>query len=710
MSKKSHLTATTNQGTLKNKSLYRRILTPLSIVNLLASIILIFAVRIIVRTTIQNIYAEQLKDNTEVIETLMWQEGQTMKAVFTQSTLLDQTMLMMQRGNRVDMSYFLNDIRSENDLQSVTLLDSAGQILYSTDNGIISMNCESEQLVIKSAIGGTTMLSLSSREGQLYFIVAAPLIDNFNRIQGVLVGNMLLSRSSTIQKYGRIVGNEVSVHVNDKRVATTLSTQHPELLSDDPEHNARILQIVQQEGDDYQTSIKLDGVSYLSYFYPTKTPDKDNLVMFEISLPVSSLDGIIFQFTTSIIPLQVIVVLLVCGAVYFLIHRAIMKPLKGAMRAMENLNGTTGQSDLTYQIPVRKNDEIGKMCFAINTFIQQQHQLVSQLYSAQEKLKVIGKTLQEASQHTASDTTRILGNISNVRNSVQVQTSTFEELSSILEENTSGIHELDNQIGSQGTGIVEASASVEEMVGNISAVSRSVEKMSKEYQQLSNITEDNKSRQDKVHESIAQMATQSQLLMEANNVISQIASQTNLLAMNAAIEAAHAGETGAGFSVVADEIRKLAEDSRTQSKAISQELKKISLTIREVVDTSESSRQGFLQISSKVRDTEKLVHEIANAMLEQNNTSQEVLDALRSINLASTDVQSTAQSMNEGIERASKEMLKLEQIVGQVNTNMDEMTNSSVGINETASNVFEMATTTQESIAQLEELLGKFKL
>ena len=66
--------------------------------------------------------------------------------------------------------------------------------------------------------------------------------------------------------------------------------------------------------------------------------------------------------------------------------------------------------------------------------------------------------------------------------------------------------------------------------------------------------------------------------------------------------------------------------------------------------------------------------------------------------------------MNDGIERASREMLKLEQIVGQVNTNMDEMTRSSTGINETASNVFEMATATQESISQLEELLGKFKL
>ena len=710
MSKKFLFKNTENQGTQKKKSLYRRILTPLSVLNLIASSVLIFAVSLILRTTIQSIYSEQLQGDTEVIETLMWQEGQTMKAVFTQSTLLEQTMLMMQRKNRVDMFYFLNDIRSENDLQSVTLLDPAGQILISTDNSIKNMYSESEQLVIKSALGGTTMLSLSSRNGQLYFIVATPLIDNFNRIQGVLVGNLLLSRSSTIQQYGRIVGNEVSVHINNRRVSTTLSGENIEVLSDNPHHNAHIQQVVQQNGDDYQAAITIGGISYLSYFYPTKTPDKDNLVMFEVSIPVSSLDGIIFQLTTSIIPLMVVVVLLICGTVYFLIHHVIMKPLKGAMRAMENLNGTTGQSDLTYQIPVRKNDEIGIMCRSINTFIQQQHELVSQLNAAQEKLELIGNTLGENAQQTAKATTQILENISNVRNSVQTQTSTFEELSTILEENTSGVRELDIQIESQGSGIVEASASIEEMVGNISAVSRSVEKMSSEYQLLSNITEDNKSRQDKVHESIAEMATQSQLLMEANNVISQIASQTNLLAMNAAIEAAHAGEAGAGFSVVADEIRKLAEDSRTQSKAISQELKKISLTIREVVNTSDSSRQGFLQITSKVRETEKLVQEIANAMLEQNQTSQEVLDALRSINYASTDVQATAQSMNDGIERAAKEMIMLEQIVGQVNANMDEMTRSSTGINEAASNVFEMATTTRESISQMDELLGKFKL
>lgn len=140
------------------------------------------------------------------------------------------------------------------------------------------------------------------------------------------------------------------------------------------------------------------------------------------------------------------------------------------------------------------------------------------------------------------------------------------------------------------------------------------------------------------------------------------------------------------------------------------ELKKISHTIRDVVETSESSRQGFLQISSKVQETEKLVQEIDNAMHEQNQSSKEVLSALKSINEITTSVQSTAKTIEEGIIRASQEMTKLGQVAEAVSQDMDKMTGDSAGINKTATNVSTMASETQESISQMEQLIGRFKL
>ena len=694
----------------KVSSLYTRILTPLVIVILLTCAVLVAAVGLIVKTTIQSIYGEQLKGDKEVVDTLILQEGMTMRSVFSQSTVLQQTIELMQHGNNVEIFYFLNDIRTENDLHAVTLLDSQRQVLVSTDNNITSFNSESEKLAIRSALSGVTMSTLSVRDNQLYYIVAAPLINNLNRTQGILVGSLLLSRASTIQRYSKIIGNGIAIHINDTVSASSLVSSDSKDLSDDLELNSTIRQTVQQEKDKFEGILSKGGNKYLSYFYSVTTPDKDSPVMIELALPVSSLEEISLRLTTSIIPMLVVVVFFVCGVLYLLIHSVIMNPLKDAMRAMENLNGSAGEADLTYQIPVRQNDEIGIMCQSINTFIRQQHQLVSQLHHAQEGLEEIGRGLEEDAQQTVAAISQILGDISNVRQSVGIQSDTFNQLSVILKQNTSGIQELDYQIESQGAGIVEASASVEEMVGNISAVSRSVEKMSEEYRVLTSITDDNKSRQDEVYENIKEMATQSQLLMEANNVITQIASQTNLLAMNAAIEAAHAGNAGAGFSVVADEIRKLAEDSSKQSKVIGQELKKISHTIKDVVATSESSRQGFLQISSKVLETEKLVQEIDNAMTEQNLTSKEVLDALRSINQSTSGVQNTARQMNDGIELAGKEMAKLGLVAQQVTHNMDEMDQGSRDINKTALNVSDMAQKTHESIAQLDTLLGKFKL
>ena len=273
------------------------------------------------------------------------------------------------------------------------------------------------------------------------------------------------------------------------------------------------------------------------------------------------------------------------------------------LKAFEALNGDSGVSDLTSRIEVKRNNEIGAMGSAINEFIESQQHIMSDVNEACDSLNEVGGSLAESSQSTANAISEILSNVDNVKNAVMKQTEALGDVKVQLENNIIGIETLDRLIENQSSGIIESSSNIEEMVGSISAVTTSVSKMSSEYTELIAITEEERTRQDTVAAQINDMAQKSQHLADANNVISQIAAQTNLLAMNAAIEAAHAGEAGAGFSVVADEIRKLAESSSVQSKNIATELKEITKTVAEVVSASNRSNEAFKIITEKISDT-----------------------------------------------------------------------------------------------------------
>ena len=178
----------------------------------------------------------------------------------------------------------------------------------------------------------------------------------------------------------------------------------------------------------------------------------------------------------------------------------------------------------------------------------------------------------------------------------------------------------------QTAAVRESSASMEEMTSNITAIDTSLNHITEKYSTLVQEAENGRKLQNSVVQQVNVIAEHSKGLNDANATITEIAQKTNLLAMNAAIEAAHAGEAGKGFAVVAGEIRSLAESSAKQSQAINTLLTNITSAISGIVESSGQSLSSFNTISGKIREIDGMMQEVHSGMVEQTNGLHEMLN------------------------------------------------------------------------------------
>lgn len=423
---------------------------------------------------------------------------------------------------------------------------------------------------------------------------------------------------------------------------------------------------------------------------------------------MTPLDGMLQSIATLIVLVIVIatgVLAISLGALWFLIGRSI-RPLAHTANAFSEL--AQGDADLTKTIALKRNDEIGDLVAGFNGFVGKLRGIVATLKDAQGTLGGIGEEMATSSHESASATAEILANIDGVRRLAANQEMSTSVATNSVSSVVGGISDLDSLTETQAAGISEASASIEEMIGNIGSVSASIGHMAERFEELMKTVVAGREKQEAVVIKVGAIASQSELLLEANQVIAGIASQTNLLAMNAAIEAAHAGEAGKGFSVVADEIRRLSETSAEQSKSIGAELSSIKETIAEVVVASAESEESFNLVSSSINATDELVRQVDNAMAEQREGSRQILEALRDMNTAAEAVRYKAKAMTNDAESARDGMKMLLETTMTIRGSMDEMGAGAQQINKAAQSVSGLAESTRESIRQMDEVIGKF--
>ena len=342
--------------------------------------------------------------------------------------------------------------------------------------------------------------------------------------------------------------------------------------------------------------------------------------------PYDEFFGFIKKIAVSMVTATLIILIISCILSLGIITIS-LKPLKALEAAITEI--ASGNADLTKRIEIKTKDEIGNVVKGFNAFTEKLQSIISSLKDSNLNLGSVGEAMSSSVTDTASSITEIIANIESIRNQIDGQTQSVNQTAGAVNEIASNIESLEHMIESQSQGVTTASAAVEEMIGNISSVNQSMDKMARSFNDLRSNSQVGIDKLRAVSERITQIESQSQMLQEANVAIANIASQTNLLAMNAAIEAAHAGEAGKGFAVVADEIRKLSETSTEQSKTIGDQLNSIQASILEVVEGSQESSRAFSMVSNEIDNTNQLVNEIKVAMTEQNEGSKQVIETLR---------------------------------------------------------------------------------
>jgi methyl-accepting chemotaxis protein len=511
--------------------------------------------------------------------------------------------------------------------------------------------------------------------------IASPIFDGDQKL-GVLIFQMPIDRINAImthdQKWAEsglgesgetyLVGTDYKMRSLSRFLIEDPSGYH-EMMAALPGIDSNLLSTIEakqttiglQEVKTFGTESALNGeksfaifddyrnVSVLSAYAPINIEGLDWAIMSEIDAEEAFASSeALFESIVQISGVVSFVVLVFAVLTSYLFSRQLTRPIVAFQECLENINET---SDLTLRVPVKGRDEIGQSARAINALLDKFQGSVAYLSDISTKLMSSSQVLHEQTKNGLAASADQQAQSQSIASAAEQLNATSNEVSSSAEQTAASSSEAESVS-------VHGQKLVEQRVERISALANSI---------------------GSIEETLSKVSSSGEQIGRVLQVITDIAEQTNLLALNAAIEAARAGEQGRGFAVVADEVRSLAQKTHHSTEEIQNTIHTLQEDIRSAqeatnagVKEAEASvsgvdkmREALAQISEQIATIRAMNDQVSSAATEQYAVSEDITQSITAVSTLSEQNTVIAQSTADEAEKVDQLVTELQGYVRQ---------------------------------------------